>query len=325
MKANGLALLSLIAISLPVYGHHSDADYDRDAVVAFEGVITRFVWRNPHVTIFFDAEDEAGTRTEWVIETGSTPIMIRSGWSSDLLSPGDAVAVRMHPERSGRPRGILNTIETADGQLWMQIEEDPEETAAATSLDGVWRGLSIPGLFRRIREIALTPTAEEARATYDSEARDPSTECQPMPPPFFNLASSVYLTEIELLEDRVILRNELLDATRTVYTDGREHPQDGEYTLMGHSVGRWEDDVLVVDTRLFAENPTGNGLGGVPSSREKHVVERYSLTEDRTRAVVDVFSEDPVYLAEPFSGRIEMVYTPQLELYRYNCIPGGVE
>jgi hypothetical protein len=46
-----------------------------------------------------------------------------------------------------------------------------------------------------------------------------------------------------------------------------------------------------------------------------------SLTEDRTRLVVDVVLEDPVYLAEPFSGQLQWEYSPNLELHRYNCDP----
>jgi hypothetical protein len=50
------------------------------------------------------------------------------------------------------------------------------------------------------------------------------------------------------------------------------------------------------------------------------VVERFSLSEDGTRAIVDVMVEDPEFLAEPFTGRTEMTYVPQLELHRYNCV-----
>jgi hypothetical protein len=107
---------------------------------------------------------------------------------------------------------------------------------------------------------------------------------------------------------------------RTVYLDGREHPENGERTVQGHSIGHWEDDVLVVDTRLFADFPEGNGRG-IPSGAQKHVVERFSLSEDGTRAIVDVFLEDPEYLLESFTGRTEMTYVPHLQLYRYGCTP----
>src|SRR3970040_2347662 len=102
--------------------------------------------------------------------------------------------------------------------------------------------------------------------------------------------------------------------------DGRKHPQDGPRTNQGHSIGRWEEDVLVVDTTLFADHPSASG-NGVPSGAKKHLIERFSLSEDGTRMIVDVLLEDPDYLAEPFSGRKELLYSPHLQLYRSHCSP----
>lgn len=303
----------------PTNAHHSDAGYDRDSVVAFEGIINRYVFRNPHVTIFVETQGGSGETVEWEIETGSTPIMSRSGWTPVLLSSGDTVTVRAHPERSGRKRAILNTLETVDGNLWSQIEGDIEATARATSLSGVWKGLTGTNVRRQFDLIELTPVAQAAKAQYNAMTDDPNLRCIPDPTPF-HIASVNYLTGIEILGDRVILRNEFLDVRRTVYMDGRGHPEDGERTVKGHSIGWWEDDVLVVDTALFGDFSSGNGLG-VPSGSQKRVVERYSLSEDGTRAIVDILVEDPEFLAEPFHGRQEMLYTPQLQLYRYNCVP----
>ena len=299
--------------------HHSDAGYDRDSLVAFEATVSRYIYRNPHVTIFVETEDAVGETVEWEIETGATPIMSRSGWSPTLLSAGDTVTVRAHPERSGRKRAILNTLETVDGNLWSQIETDLEASARATSLAGVWKGLSAYSIRPQFDQVELTPAAQAAKAEYNAMTDDPNLLCIPDPTPF-HIASVNFLTGIEILDDRVILRNEFLDVNRTVYMDGRGHPENGERTLEGHSIGRWEDDVLVVDTALFADFASGNG-SGVPSGSQKHVVERYSLSEDGTRAIVDILVEDPEFLAEPFHGRQEMLYTPHLQLFNYNCVP----
>ena len=141
--------------------------------------------------------------------------MQRSGWTPDLLSSGDRITVRAHPERSGRRVAILNTLETTDGALWSQIERDAEATESATSLTGVWKGISSTSLYRQQGQLALTPAAESARASYDAQTEDPNSRCIASPPPFLN-SSTNYLTGIEILEDRVILRSEFLDAMRTV-------------------------------------------------------------------------------------------------------------
>jgi len=321
------AVLGLMTGAAPnsTHAHHSDASYDRETVVAFEGQVVRYIWRNPHVQLYVETENDAGERIEWEVETGSTPIMMRSGWSRDLVSPGDTVFVRLHPERgSGRARAILNVLETTDGRQWMQIEDDVEATGTTTSLAGVWKGLNGSLINGQLRQASLVPTAEAARAAYDDLAYRTTSACVPNPPPR-HIASATYLSQIEILEDTVVLRNEMFDVTRTVHMDGHGHPEDGERTNQGHSIGWWEDETLVVDTALFDNHPSGNGPGGVPSGPNKHLVERYSLSADGTHATVDVRLEDPDYLAEPFTGRIEMVYQPHLQLYRYDCDPDAMQ
>ncbi len=313
-----VAVLTAIGTAWPAHGHHSDVGYDRQTVVAFEARVSRYVFRNPHITIVVETEDRRGQNVEWEIETGSTPIMRRSGWSQDLLRPGDMVMIRAHPERTGRMRAILSTLETADGRVWSQIETEAEATVSASSLAGVWKGIASTGVRGQFSQVELTPVARAARANYDEVTDDPNAICIADPTPF-RISNSNYLTGIQILADRVMLRNEFLDVNRTVYMDGRGHPESGERTIQGHSIGWWEDDVLVVDTTLFADFGSGNGAG-VPSGSQKHAVERYSLSDDGTRAIVDIFVEDPEFLAEPFTGRTEMVYVPHLQLYRYDCI-----
>ena len=315
--ARVLSLTFGLAMAGLAHGHHSDAGYNRDSVVVLEAEVVRYVFRNPHVTIFVEAVDPAGNLVEWEIETGSTPIMQRSGWTREMLSPGDTVIVRAHPERTGRRRAILNTLETDDGQLWSQIERDLDATERATSLEGIWKGISTTSLNRQVRQAALTPAGQASQDSFNALTDDPNNQCIPNPPPF-HLSSSNYLTGIEILDDRVVIRNEFFDVERTVWIDGRAHPENLEPTNQGHSIGHWEGDVLVVDTIGLAASRDGNGAG-IASSTARHVVERFSLSDDGGRAIVDVRVEDPEFLAEPFAGQTEMTYVPHLQLYRYDC------
>jgi len=59
----------------------------------------------------------------------------------------------------------------------------------------------------------------------------------------------------------------------------------------------------------------------IPAGSQKHVIERYALSEDGTHLVVDVFLEDPEYLAEPFVGNVVWNYVPHLEMLRVDCDP----
>jgi hypothetical protein len=317
-------VLASALASFTATAHHSEAGYDSTSVAAFEGVVTEYGWRNPHVYITVDVTNEAGETVEWLVETGATPIMARSGWTRESLSPGDVIAVRGHPDkRSGHHGVILLSLTKQDGTVLAQVHSAPEQgTATTDTIEGVWRGVpeSISAFSQALDRTPLTPAGEHAKANYDWLTDKRPVECIAPQSPRIITSNVLYLSEIELADDIVTIRSEFFDAVRTIYMDGRDHPSDNELTPQGHSIGRWEDGALIVDTVAFAEQQSVNGQG-VPSSPEKHTVERYALTDDGNRMTIDVFLEDPVYLAEPFSGQLEWQYSPDLTLHRYNCDP----
>jgi hypothetical protein len=129
-----------------------------------------------------------------------------------------------------------------------------------------------------------------------------------------------------------MIRSEFFNVDRTVHMDGRGHPREGERTNQGHSIGRWEDGALVVDTTLFAEHRLGNSQGlsiasrlantqGLPSGPRKRVVERYQLSQDGTRLLINFVLEDPDYLAEPLTISTEWDFAPTLQPLRFGCDP----
>lgn len=319
-------IMTIIAGSfagLPAAGHHSEAGYDSESVAAFEGTVTHYGWRNPHVYITVEATDEAGETVEWLVETGATPIMARSGWTPQSLEAGDIISVRGHPDkRPGKYGVILLSLTKEDGTVLAQVHgatEPPD--AVATSLAGVWRAVpsTIEPFNRALNSTPLTAAGEAARASYNYMRDMRAAECiAPQAPRI--VTSTLYLSEIGIGDDVVVIRSEFFDAVRTIYMDGRDHPDDVEPTPQGHSIGRWEDGALVIDTVAFAEQQSVNGQG-VSSSPQKHTVERYALSDDGRRLLIDIFVEDPVYLAEPFSGSLEWQYSPTLSLLPYNCDP----
>lgn len=319
-----LAIATGSLVGLPAVGHHSESGYDSNAIAAFEGTVTRYGWRNPHVYINVETTNEAGESVEWLVETGATPIMVRSGWTPQSLAPGDVISVRGHPDkRPGRYGVILLSLTKQDGTVLAQVDGTPEQpNAVATSLEGVWRGVpsTTSAFSRTLNATPLTPAGEASKASYDYMSDTRAAECIAPQSPRIITSNVLYLSEIEIGDDVVLIRSEYLDAVRTVYMDGRGHPETAEPSPQGHSIGRWEDGALIVDTVAFAEQQSVNGQG-VPSSPQKHTIERYALTSDGTRLTIDVFLEDPVYLAEPFSGQLEWQYSPMLSFHRYNCDP----
>ena len=68
---------------------------------------------------------------------------------------------------------------------------------------------------------------------------------------------------------------------RRIYTDGRTRPEDPDLTLHGYSIGRWEGDVLVVDTTAIAPQAyiAPSEAVGVPNNGDMHIVERLYLAK----------------------------------------------
>jgi hypothetical protein len=61
---------------------------------------------------------------------------------------------------------------------------------------------------------------------------------------------------------------------RQIFLDGRSHPRDPNPTWLGHSVGHWEDDTLVVDSVGFNDR-TWPDTNGHPQTEKAHVIEHY--------------------------------------------------
>jgi hypothetical protein len=92
--------------------------------------------------------------------------------------------------------------------------------------------------------------------------------------------------------------------TRTVHMGLAAHPADVAPSADGHSIGRWEDDVLVVDTVGFAP---GILLGSTPHSAQLRVVERFSLDTATNTLKREVRAEDPLYFAAAYTRTDTMI------------------
>ncbi len=321
----GTAFIPFIALlgTMATSAHHSEAGFDIDTVVAFQGTVTEVAWRNPHVYVRVQAATDSGGTAEWEVETGGIPLLERSGWHRDSLQPGDTVTVRGHPAREpGRTYALLLSLEKADGSVLQQQVTNSDATDAATSLAGTWKGnlANLEDLSQGFRSIPLRPEGAAAQAAFDVNVEHPAASCIAYPTPAIILGSGFWLSQIEITADVVTIRNEWFDVERTIYMDGRGHPENGERTIQGHSIGGWEGDTLVVDTTNFADHRSPYQTG-VPSGSQKHVVERYTLSEDGSRILVEFTLEDPQYLAEPFNGTVDWVYRPDLDFFQFNCDP----
>ncbi len=311
------ALTVALVVPSPVLGHHSSSIYDAESVLTLLGTVRRYEWRNPHVYIYVEVEDEAGQPVEWELEGGSTPLMVRGGWTATTLTPGDAVSARVNPNKNtDRRNAWLLALSKEDGTSVTRWSTGGASNVPATDISGVWDALRG---FQELRFVRgeLTERGAAAEAAFD-ESQNPVKDCIAAPVPL--LTYLPYRNEIEIRDDRVFIRSEYFSVERIVYMDGRGHPADAERTNQGHSIGRWNGDVLVVDTVLFADSPTGN-RSGVPSGAQKHVVERFELSENRTRLKVEFSVEDPEFMVGPSTGEVIWDHVPDREMLPFECDP----
>jgi len=333
----GLPVFLLLA--LPAFGHHSDAGLDMNSLVALEGTVVEFRWRNPHVYITINTTDESGSELEWNLQAGAIPLMLRMGWTRDSIEVGENIDVEVHPARDGRPYGFLTSVTKQDGTAIptsfdaVTGESDQalaEQTQAATSLEGVWRVDSSnleryaggsEGYF--MANLQLTEKARAAQSNYDEESdQNPVAQCIGVPEPYMTVLATIFPLEISIDEEEntVSIRSGAFDYHQTVYLDGRDHPDNAERSFAGHAIGWWEEDTLVVDTRQFGDHLDAYQFG-VPSGAEKHVVQRFRLIEGGTRLEVEFMLEDSEYIAGSLTDTREMIYSPQTEIAPFDCDP----
>jgi hypothetical protein len=164
-----------------------------------------------------------------------------------------------------------------------------------------------------------------AAAIYDYNSSnnskyDPEGYC--LPPGGPRLMATPYPMEIIQLPEQKRILMIFEGAThiwREIYMDGRPHPQGDELnpTYLGHSVGRWEGDTLVVDVVGFNEQ-TWMDYFGHPHTDMLHVVERYSRPSKNMLAYEATF-DDPGAYTKPFRVRWNINWNPTGELTEYVC------
>ena len=116
--------------------------------------------------------------------------------------------------------------------------------------------------------------------------------------------------------DVIVILFEGVLGFRQIFMDGRGHPEDIDPSWLGHSIGRWDGDVLVVDTVGFNDR----GWTGLthPRSEAFHVIERYRRTSYGDMEL-ELTIEGPAVYKEPLVQRIPIYLTPGEQLYEFVC------
>ncbi len=189
----------------------------------------------------------------------------------------------------------------------------PRTAGGKPDLSGIWVDTGDP----YPEQAQLLPWAAAiAKERSESHGKDsPQNRCLPGGPPL--PASSVpFIGKFVQTPSLLVLLFEDVPGFRQIFLDGRGHPSGLDPTWMGHSVGKWEGDTLVVDTVGFNDKIwIGPEL---PHTEMLHMIERYQRV-DFGHMDVKVTFEDSGTFTKPYEQHLKWDLAPQEELLEYVC------
>jgi hypothetical protein len=111
----GAVLAIALCIAVSAYAHHSAAGIDQTKTVTQEGIVKQFKWANPHSWLEVEVVNDKGGTDVWNLEMNPPSYLVRAGWKSTTVKPGDKIKFTAAPFRNGDPGGIFRSITLADG------------------------------------------------------------------------------------------------------------------------------------------------------------------------------------------------------------------
>lgn len=141
----------------------------------------------------------------------------------------------------------------------------------------------------------------------------PSAHCLPGSPPVGSGAS--FTTKFVQTEDLLIILIEDAPGYRQVFLDGRPLPDNPNPAWMGHSVGHWEGDTLVIETTGFNDRGWTEIFPRTTMLRMEERIRR----SDYGHLELEITYDDPGVFAEPLIRRETWDLVPQLEVMEYVC------
>ena len=150
----------------------------------------------------------------------------------------------------------------------------------------------------------------------DSSKDIPSGHCLPL-----GVVMSTFLFPYQFVQTpKLLVMMYEGEFPRQIFLDGRPHPKDPNPTWLGHSIGHWEEDTLVVDSIGF--NGKGwVGFNGEPATEMLHITERYRRT-DLGHLSIEVTVDDPGAYVKPWTIKKISALAPNYELMEFICNEG---
>lgn len=320
MLIRHLFFYSLLWLSNQLFAHHGNFTYDGSTVITIEGQVTDFNWTNPHGSV----ELITGPGREVEIEVDGPSLIRPMGTTPDSLQPGDAVIAYVSPSNRGRNDEFLGReIIKQDGtvvrvSVAFARRYENETPPVTDSILGTW----VPdrsNLFTHVASSeawALTTAGQASFDAYDVSESFAQAECRAATTPTLMMYPTA--NRLEDRGDHIEINADWMGAVRKIYMDGRAHPELEEQFYQGHSIGRWEENTLVIDTANFYPNAIGN-VFSIASGARKHVEERLSLDSGGSTLNYSFMLTDPDYLSEPVTATYQWHHRPEVSVSSEAC------
>lgn len=343
MRLTHAAVGTAIAIGLSLGGrdalaHHSFAPhFDASKPVSISGTVTEFEARNPHSYVHIAAVDENGKTREYVCESHGVTQLTRNGVTPSSLKAGTKIRVMGSQSRHSPYMCFFDRVEFADGRT-VSVNGPTGPRPAPTStkrsdIFGTWllapaanRSTSGPQPMIQL----MTPSGQKAVAAYDPFKDDPTFRCDPVA---IRRVWGAPGTPLEIVREggNVVLHHEWMDVRRIVHLNMKDHPKSGPRNSLGHSIGRFDGDTLVIETANYAAGvlnqyveQAGQPTRGLLHSAALSSVERLHFDAARQRLVVEIDLLDPDFFTQPFPRSTSEYAASDLKVEPFNCSPEGV-
>jgi hypothetical protein len=224
------------------------------------------------------------------------------------------------------PDGKVNLAapvpKTADGKpdltgLWQRVR-GTSRPAQRTNAPGLAMGPNLADFMRPGETIpALLPPYEalhQARMA-NFMAERPSSKCLPHSIPD-QMLIAVPLKIVQNPGLTLILYEEFA-RFRQIFTDGRPHPPVANPAWLGYSIGKWEGDWFVVDTRGFNDKSWLDDSGR-PHTEALHTIERFRR-RDFGHMEVEITIDDPQAYTKPWSFPLQFEFLADTEMIEDVC------
>ena len=243
-------------------------------------------------------------RTRSMLVTGVAAVLLAAG-STHAQAPAQPQA----PDPVVRAGGNIRATNVPDGPTPRLPDGKPD-------MSGVWLGGfnygNIAAGLKPGETFEVLPEARKKMAARMAR-EDPGTNCLPLTPP----RGANYPWRMVVTSTHVFFHYEYYHTRQVVL--GRKHPplEELDPTWLGHSIGWWEGDTLVVDTIGFNDKGWLDSRGH-PVSEKLHLVERYTRSNLGTMDM-EFTIDDPGSYAKPFTVRRTARLMPGEELREYIC------